>query len=497
MTKARNIADLGSNDVIETTATGVDVTGTVTADGLTVEGNSYVGAGNYFTDTTSGYFFGGNGSYANGIYGYGVNNCRISTDGKSRITIDSGGDVSFYEDTGTTAKMVWSSSAERLELGTSSGYTPVSTLAINETINTPAIEIIPTADNNNANTASIRLWGTTFGTTNRHSEIRNVTDGSTANNELAFDTNGTERLRIDSAGNVGIGTASPSETLTVVDSDSIYKGSIKFGETDSYFASIVQDAIVDGGVIYNSHAAVGTTHGHKFHINGTERARIDSSGNFGIGTSNPAYKLVVSDSGGAGLEVIPETSNNKVFLLSYDRTNTGYRQMDLVGSELIFSINTEKARIASNGNLLVGTTNSPSVTSSLSVAGRMYSAGTYANNSGAGANLGIASSGEIYRSTSSLRYKTDVQDAQHGLTEVMTLRPVTYRGINDGDTVFGGLIAEEVHDAGLTEFVEYNEDNEPDALAYANMVSLCIKAIQEQQEIIENLKSRIETLENN
>ena len=77
------------------------------------------------------------------------------------------------------------------------------------------------------------------------------------------------------------------------------------------------------------------------------------------------------------------------------------------------------------------------------------------------------------------RYKNTINDATHGLTELLKLRPVTYKGNNDGDTLFGGLIAEEVHDAGLTEFVTYNDDNEPDALAYGNMVSLCIKAIQE------------------
>jgi hypothetical protein len=83
------------------------------------------------------------------------------------------------------------------------------------------------------------------------------------------------------------------------------------------------------------------------------------------------------------------------------------------------------------------------------------------------------------------------------LTELLTLRPVTYKGNNDGDTVFGGLIAEEVHDAGLTEFVQYNDDGEPDALAYSNMVSLCIKAIQEQQVTITALTARITALEGN
>jgi hypothetical protein len=98
---------------------------------------------------------------------------------------------------------------------------------------------------------------------------------------------------------------------------------------------------------------------------------------------------------------------------------------------------------------------------------------------GSAANLFVASDGGLARSTSSIRYKTDVQNAIHGLNELLKLRAVTYKGKNDGDIVFGGLIAEEVNDIGLTEFVQYNDAGEPDALAYGNMVSLCVKAIQE------------------
>jgi len=125
-----------------------------------------------------------------------------------------------------------------------------------------------------------------------------------------------------------------------------------------------------------------------------------------------------------------------------------------------------------------------------------YFGSMYSQTTGSAVNLNVGSTGVVRRSTSSLRYKNTVNDATHGLTELMTLRPVTYKGNNDGDTVFGGLIAEEVHDAGLTEFVQYNDDGEPDALAYSNMVSLCIKAIQEQQATITALTDRITALEN-
>ena len=78
---------------------------------------------------------------------------------------------------------------------------------------------------------------------------------------------------------------------------------------------------------------------------------------------------------------------------------------------------------------------------------------------------------------------------------MLKLRSVTFKGKDDNTKVIGGLIAEEVHDAGMTEFVDYDDQDRPDALAYGNMVSLCIKAIQEQQTTITALEARIATLE--
>jgi hypothetical protein len=83
------------------------------------------------------------------------------------------------------------------------------------------------------------------------------------------------------------------------------------------------------------------------------------------------------------------------------------------------------------------------------------------------------------------------------LPELLQLRPVTYQSKSDadGDVQYGGLIAEEVDAAGLSEFVQYAEDGTPDALAYGNMVSLCIKAIQDQQVIIAELQAKVAALE--
>ena len=109
--------------------------------------------------------------------------------------------------------------------------------------------------------------------------------------------------------------------------------------------------------------------------------------------------------------------------------------------------------------------------------------------------------GFIYRSTSSARYKTDIRNYDKGLDSVLSLRPVYYKSNNpdiDGNiptTQFAGLIAEELDEVGLTEFVVYNNENQPEAIHYGNMISLLTKAIQEQQAIITSLTARLDALE--
>lgn len=125
--------------------------------------------------------------------------------------------------------------------------------------------------------------------------------------------------------------------------------------------------------------------------------------------------------------------------------------------------------------------------------GKMFTgsaaASPYNNTTAAAANcvLGIVA-GELLRSTSSIRYKTDVTAYSRGLADLNKLRPVFYKGKNDGDKVYAGLIAEEVDALGMTEFVTYDEEDRPDALAYANMVALLVRSLQD-------VSARLETLE--
>ena len=214
-----------------------------------------------------------------------------------------------------------------------------------------------------------------------------------------------------------------------------------------------------------------------------ERMRITSAGNVGINESSPDTKLHISNNlAGTPIATIENTASHEASI----RFKTAH------SSSSDFRVG---ASISASNNFEIYSVGAATARLKITSGGELQVPRTYNNTTGSGANMHVTSGGEFARSTSSQRYKNTINDATHGLTELLTLRPVTYKGNNDGDTVFGGLIAEEVHDAGLTEFVEYNDDGEPDALAYGHMVSLCIKAIQELKTELDEAKARIVALE--
>ena len=300
--------------------------------------------------------------------------------------------------------------------------------------------------------------GTSFGGANSANLVNSL------NSPMTFWTNNTERMRIDSSGNVGIGTSSPGTKLQV-------NGNLTLG-----------DSIITG---------TGTSTGD---------TTIEIGGNR-TGSGNSFIDFHSTASSDFESRLIRATGANGNFEISNTGTGPFYLTQGGAGPFLFLTSSTERARITAGGNLLVGTTSENG--SRLRVTGNayfddlIYSPGVYNQTTGSAANLHIATDGNFFRSTSSRKYKRDIQNATFGLSDVLALRPVTYKGKSeaDGETVFGGLIAEEVHDAGLTHFVQYAEDGTPDALAYGNMVALCIKAIQELKAENDDLKARLTALE--
>ena len=263
---------------------------------------------------------------------------------------------------------------------------------------------------------------------------------------------------------------------------------------------------------------------------GTTAMTIDTSQNVGIGTTSPGYKLTVN--GQTSFAANQYVRIGAAFFAAGDGSTINYL---FCGSSALAVRNSadsaEFMRIDSSGSLQIGTT-ALGGTVKLGAYSSTSTSGSYAQilrNSSAtdlfvvrsdglfitgnaasspynlttasAANVNVDANGGLYRSTSSLRYKTNVQDYGKGLADLLKLRPVTFSSKpRDGDDTpdtktYAGFIAEEVDAAGLSEFVQYNADNQPDALAYANMVALLTAAIQELSAKNDALEIRLAKLE--
>jgi len=364
------------------------------------------------------------------------------------------------------------------------------------------------------------------------SEIRGInTNGGTNLGNLSILTSGTERLRIDSSGNVLTGglTSSPSQADNNSTSGQVLalntKRELRWSGTN---ASIYGgNGGSDDNIYYHSGQS------HIFRSNSTERLRIDSSGNVGIGLTSYSGKLAVN--GVAALYA--STDNNYRGSVDVENGNLRFIAPPYASNPTSITLHTgasstERLRIDSSGNLLVGTTTTPSSTQS----------GFFVNTTGLlmgvpSANVNIAcykpsgaaqtdyqrfivggnqygaiswngATGTLYTTTSDYRLKENVQPMQNALATVALLRPVTYRWKN-GNTSGQGFIAHELQEvvpdavSGKKDEVETYKDEDGNdqtrpqyqGIDTSFLVATLTSAIQEQQAIITSLTERITALE--
>ena len=196
----------GNVEKLATTSTGVDITGTITSDGLTV-GSTVPALFLMETDQTD------KNAYvrsSGGFFQVKTINDALDTQ-KSRLAISHAtGDISFYEDTGTTAKFFWDASAESLGIGTSSPDTELHVEA-----DTPVFRLT-----NPQTTSSLGLsmgkieWETRDASAAGVIGYIDVVDSNNFGTtfDMAFATgqsgSATERMRIDSSGNLLVGKTS-------------------------------------------------------------------------------------------------------------------------------------------------------------------------------------------------------------------------------------------------------------------------------------------------
>ena len=260
-------------------STGIDVTGTATMDGLTVDGvGSFSSSAPYIdlfeTDTTD----------LNSRIVSNSSSLRLQTvadngsNASNRLLIDHGtGDLSLYENTGTTPKFFWDASAESLGIGTSS---PSATLEVD---NGAEGEYFIAGGDNASNGRSIRFTSSTS-SAGSNGALHTIKANSTAG-ELAFANGNGNIMYLDSSGNVGIGTSSPayllsleqsSPTLQLKTTNTSGTNTILFSDSASNFVGNIKYNHSDNSLSFATSSS------------SSERMRIDSSGNLLVGKTSSA-----------------------------------------------------------------------------------------------------------------------------------------------------------------------------------------------------------------
>lgn len=387
-------------------------------------------------------------------------------------------------------------------------------------------------------------------------------------NLLFYNPLATERMRVDSSGNVGIGTTAPGQKLEVVGGIAATSGSnqVLLG-TDG----AIEIARSGGGAYIDLKDSVAedfdcriqslgtTTPSLSFSVNGGERMRIDSSGNLGLGTSSPSTRfnvkggttwlqnfngsasspteavdwpvpaLNVTSFGDFTLQTmmtftLPNDGNyftgDSVWNFRLDQTassttSSGVNGMRFMGpGYLMFGPGTtEKARIDSSGNLLVGTTAPLAANTSneyktttaglwpltlnandrgLLMRQSNGSSGFYAyfEYNGGTNNGSISWSGgtTFYNVTSDARIKDNIVDAPEAGDLIDDIRVRSWDFKADGAHWRYGMVAQELIEV-VPEAVFAPEDPElMMGVDYAKLVPLLIKEVQ-------SLRARVAQLE--
>ena len=311
---------------LATTSTGIDVTGTATMDGLTVDGDITISDATptiTFTDTDNNYdatIAGLSGSLvltADSGAEFGTETIQFHTGGSQRATIDSTG---------------------RLGIGTTSPSFP---LEIKCDSNHRAISFIETG-------VGTETW-----------QIGVDGDG-----DLGFfdSTSTTQSITFqDGTGNVGIGTSSPSELLALQSSSGNAQIRMQPSATGTSGMINTTSGSTKGMVQYNHSSDY-----MRIYTNGSERARLDSSGRLGIGTTSPDMGIHLSSTGTNYLRVTNTTTGVDS---DFGTSSTGTEIINRQAAPIRFQTNaTERMRITSGGTVAVNTT-SPDSTVDLHVSG--------------------------------------------------------------------------------------------------------------------------------
>jgi hypothetical protein len=348
--------------------------------------------------------------------------------------------------------------------------------------------------------------------------------GTNNTQTMFYSGGGTERMRLDASGNLGLGVTpsawqtgmSVLEEINGVSYSRLgYSRNGYFNAGWKYIATDVATSYIQTLGQHQWLIAPSGTAGNA--ITFTQAMTLDASGNLGIGTSSPAYKLDVSGS------VRLKTGNDAVpVIVSAVGDNQGYLRFGSAGGEYsikagadylsmrFLTESTERMRIDSSGNLLVGTTSQYATTGAIVIADKGLNDNivSYRNTSSAAGQIAFLNtngkvgeiytdgSATIYATSSDYRLKENIAPMTGALATVAQLKPVTYKWKADGSDG-QGFIAHELQaiipQAVVWEKDAVNEDGSIKAqgIDTSFLVATLTAAIQELKAEVDALKLQI------
>jgi len=317
-------------------------------------------------------------------------------------------------------------------------------------------------------------------------------------------SNDAEAMRIDASGNVGIGTTSPARPLHIENAEGRL---VRLSHTSNPKIEFVDTTNGTSGAYLGSEDNELT-----FETSGqNERMRIDSAGNVDIKSSNLYLtgsndrRIKLSDSGIAGVS----DSNNTVHI----RGDNDSLKLNAAGNgTVVFEIDgSEAMRIGSDGKVLINTTSTVGTSTALVEFNNLGSGGrilntkdngtgscnaiTFNNNNGQVGRITTDGSGTSYVTSSDYRMKENLVYEWEAISKIKNLKPVQFNFKTNPDELTEGFIAHEAQSIVPYAIVGEKDGEEMQGMDYGKLTAVLTKAIQEQQELIDSLTTRIETLE--
>ena len=280
--------------------------------------------------------------------------------------------------------------------------------------------------------------------------------------------NNSEALVLDSIGNVGIGTTSPSAKLKVI------------GANDSWACQIENTQALPYGLSVNTIGTAGTTFNSAFYTTTGTGMYIVNNGKVGIGLTSPQSKLHIGESATVGSNFTTAVNNSQLFVHNVG-ANTNSNVI-FAGGDTGASGGTGAYSFGQNGQ---GYTH-----------WIFYHKPISTNQSSVG-SISSTSTATAYNTSSDYRLKENVVEMTGALNRVSELKPSRFNFIEDEDKTVDGFLAHEVQDivpeaiTGEKDAVDEDGNAIYQGIDQSKLVPLLVGAIQELKAEIELLKTQI------